>query len=455
LVDKVNGRVLIVDDDELFTEQVAALLKSDYSTTREHKSSHVEKLLDESEYQVVLLDIQMPEPDGITLLRRIIKRENHPEIVMVSGAASLQEAADSIKWGASDFLEKPPDVNRLLTIIKSAVEKYNLRMENRRLKDEQLKRYQIIGESTVIRELKEVIARVAQSDSSVLVWGETGTGKELVASQIHYRSVRSSGPLIKLNCAAIPHELAESELFGHTRGAFTGATSDKDGKFSLADKGTLVLDEIAEMPINLQSKLLRVLEFSEIEKVGGSKTEKVDVRLISISARDLKEQIKAEKFRQDLFYRINTIPVHVPPLRERKEDTPLLFDHFFNVLKSKNFQPQKSYDQGIVNILMAYDWPGNVRELRNYTERLFFLCWDDYIDADFASQMLSDPGLSFESGDKSSGDKNLLTGSVEQFERSFLRINLSQVEGNVSELARRLGMDRGNLYKKLKKYNLL
>ncbi|MBD3219576.1 MAG: AAA domain-containing protein, partial [candidate division Zixibacteria bacterium] len=348
-----------------------------------------------------------------------------------------------------------PDVNRLLTIIKGAVEKYNLRIENRRLKEEQLKRYRIVGESAVIRELREVIAIVAQSDSSVLVWGETGTGKELVASQIHYHSARSSGPLVKLNCAAIPHELAESEFFGHTRGAFTGAASDKEGKFSLADKGTLVLDEIAEMPINLQSKLLRVLESSEIEKVGGSKTEKVNVRLISISVRDLEEQIKAEEFRQDLFYRINTIPVHVPPLRERKEDIPLLFDHFFNALKSKNFQPQKSYDQGIVNILMAYDWPGNVRELRNYTERLFFLCRDDYIEVDFASQMLSDPGLSFETRDRPAGDKNLLTGSVEQFERSFLRINLSQVEGNVSELARRLGMDRGNLYKKLKKYNLL
>ncbi len=451
----MNGRILIVDDDELFTEQVAALLKSDYNTTREHKSSRVERLLDESEYQVVLLDIQMPEPDGITLLKRIIKREDHPEIVMVSGAASLQEAADSIKLGASDFLEKPPDVNRLLTIIKGAVEKHNLRMENRRLKEEHLKRYRIVGESAVISELKEVIAKVAQSDSSVLVWGETGTGKELVASQIHYRSARSSGPLVKLNCAAIPHELAESEFFGHTRGAFTGAASDKEGKFSLADKGTLVLDEIAEMPINLQSKLLRALESSEIEKVGGSKTEKIDVRLISISGRDLEEQIKAERFRQDLFYRINTIPVHVPPLRERKEDIPLIFDHFFNALKSKNFQPQKSYDQGIVNILMAYDWPGNVRELRNYTERLFFLCRDEYIEVDFASQMLSDPSLSFESGVKNAGEKNLLTGSVEQFELSFLRINLFQVKGNVSELARRLGMDRGNLYKKLKKYNLL
>jgi len=456
LADKVNDRILIVDDDKLFTEQIASLLKSaGYTAIREHDSSRVERDLEEAEYQAVLLDIQMPDPDGITLLKRLVKRDTHPEIIMVSGAASLQEAADSIKLGASDFLEKPPDVNRLLTMVKSACDKYRLKIENRNLRREHIKRYEIIGESPVIRELMQVIETVARTDSSVLIWGETGSGKELVASQIHYRSRRSAGPLVKLNCAAIPPELAESELFGHTKGAFTGAGAEKEGKFMLADKGTLVLDEIAEMPLNLQSKLLRVLESSELEKVGGSKTEKIDVRLISISARDLQEETGADRFREDLFYRINTIPVHVPPLRERKEDIPLIFDHFFSNLKSKNLQPRKACDPGIINILMAYDWPGNVRELRNYTERLFFLCRDDYIDVDFASRMFSDPALSAEPKFEVGFGKNVLSSSVEQFERSFLQINLKQVEGNVSELARRFNMDRGNLYKKLKKYNLL
>jgi two-component system nitrogen regulation response regulator NtrX len=453
---EVNDRILIVDDDRLFTEQIESLLKSaGYIPTRLHDSSKVETALDETEYEAILLDIQMPDPDGITLLRRIIKRDFHPEIIMVSGAASLQEAADSIKLGAADFLEKPPDVNRLLTIVRNACDKYKLKIENRNLKREHIKRYEIIGESAAIRELMDVIERVAQTDSSILIWGETGSGKELVASQIHYRSKRSSGPLVKLNCAAIPHELAESELFGHTRGAFTGASAEKVGKFSMADKGTLVLDEIAEMPLNLQSKFLRVLETSEIEKVGGSKTEKVDVRLISISARDLQEEVNADKFREDLYYRINTIPVHVPPLRERKEDIPLIFEQFFSNLKSRNFQLQKEYDKGIINILIAYDWPGNVRELRNYTERLFFLSRDDYIDVDIAAGMLSDPGLSGEPKIAAGEHKNLLSSSVEQFERSFLKSNLYKVDGNVSELARRFNMDRGNLYKKLKKYNLL
>jgi two-component system nitrogen regulation response regulator NtrX len=452
----MDAGILIVDDDPLFTEQVASLLANEnYDVTREHTSSKVISLLQQSEFAVILLDIQMPAPDGLTLLKEIIKKDSHPEIIMVSGAASLQEAADSVKIGAADFLEKPPDVKRLLTAVKNAAEKYKLKSENLLLKSEKLKKYEIIGESRIIQDLCKDIRKVAESDSNVLVWGETGTGKELAAAQIHYYSAHSSKPLVRLNCASIPAELAESELFGHKRGAFTGAYHDKKGKFEMADGGTLVLDEIAELPLPLQSKLLRVLETSELEVIGSTGTVKIDVRLISISGKDLEAEIKQGRFRSDLYYRINTIPIHIPPLRERKEDVPLLFEHFFEALKSTTGQFERNYDTDIMPLLISHSWPGNVRELRNFTERLFFMCRDQTIESGYASEMLSHLSDTADKSIEDDAGKNILTRTVNQFERSFLKTGLDQAEGNVSELAHKLGVDRGNLYRKLKKYGLL
>ncbi len=450
----MNKKVLLVDDDRPFTEQIGSLLDGEgYKIDSENISANVLQRLKTGSYAVVLLDIQMPDPDGLTLLNNIRQLKSPPEIIMCSGQASLQEAADSIKNGASDFLEKPPDVKRLLVVIKSAMEKYNLRQENRRFREEKLSRYEIIGESEQIVKLRHTIESVSATDSRVLIWGETGTGKELVASQIHYRSARSSQPLVTVNCAAIPHDLAESELFGHKKGAFTGAISDRHGKFKQADGGSLVLDEIAELPLALQSKLLRLLESNELEMIGSDKKVEIDVRLISISGKDLEEQAKQEKFRADLLYRINTIPIYVAPLRERKEDIPLLFHHFFNRLKESTYQFERTYESDIITLLNSHDWPGNIRELRNFTERLFFICDRDEINRDFASKLMS-------SGDHATdedqfSEKNILKRNVAGFEKNFLKINLRQSGGNISELARKLGMDRGNLYKKLKKYKLL
>lgn len=452
----MGAGVLIVDDDPLFTEQVASLLeRENYNTTREHTSSRVMDLIAKNEFEVILLDIQMPAPDGLALLGEITKNNAHPEIIMVSGAASLQEAADSVRSGASDFLEKPPDVKRLLTSIKNASEKYRLKRENRLLKSEKLKKYEIIGESQIIQTLRRDIQQVALSDSNVLIWGETGTGKELAAAQIHYNSGRASKAFVRLNCASIPSELAESELFGHKRGAFTGAFHDKPGKFEVADGGTLVLDEIAELPLSLQSKLLRVLETSELEVIGSTNTVKIDVRLISISGKNLEEEIKRERFRADLFYRINTIPLYIHPLRDRKEDIPLLFNHFFENLKVTSGQSGRSYDTDIMPILISHKWPGNIRELRNFIERLFFMCRDDQIEAVYVSEMLAHLSDTADNSLEDGSGKNVLTRTLDQFERSFLKINLDQADGNVSELARKLGVDRGNLYRKLKKHDLL
>jgi two-component system, NtrC family, nitrogen regulation response regulator NtrX len=452
----MRPKILLVDDDRLFTEQITTLLSSeDYEISREHNSSNVIKNLRETEYDLMLLDIQMPPPDGLTLLKEILCFEKHPEIVMFSGAASLQQAADSVKLGAADFLEKPPDINRLLIVVKNCIERYRLKRENRLLKDEQLRKYEIIGDSPVVHNLKSVIRQVAGTDSRILIWGETGTGKELVASQIHYLSRRAANPLVKLNCAAIPHDLAESELFGHKKGAFTGAYQDKPGKFELADKGGLILDEIAELPPAIQSKLLRLLESSELEIIGSSQIKVIDVRLISISGIDLEKQIEAGKFRSDLYYRINTIPLRVPALRERKEDIPLLFDYFFEKLKAVSGQYERCYDSNILSILTTADWPGNIRELKNYTERLFFLAGETTISSASASDIMNQTTSTADATPFESNEKNELKLNLRRFEKNFLKTNLDRSGGNISELANRLRMDRGNLYKKLKNHGLL
>ena len=453
----MTGKILLIDDDRAFARQLGRLLEAEkYQVTCLSDSASAVSTIKNDDFQLVLLDINMPSPDGIEILGQVIEMPENPEVIMLSGESSLQQAADSVKLGASDFLEKPPDIGRLLASVRSSLDKYRIKAENRSFRQGFIDRYAIIGQSVSIAELKRQIAMVAETGSRVLIWGETGTGKELVANQIHYRSRRAGKPLVKLNCAAIPADLAESELFGHKKGAFTGANTDKPGKFELADSGSLVLDEIAELPLGLQSKLLRVLETNEVEPLGGRKPVVVDVFTISISGKDLGAEVEKGNFRADLFYRINTIPVHVPPLRERKEDIPLLFDHFFNRLREKNNRFEKIYPPEINELLCAGDWPGNVRELKNYCERLFFLSGRYDVDIETARKLMAGE-ISFSDDSKplKSSGKNLLTRTVDDFERNFLAVNLNQVEGNVAELARRLQVDRGNLYKKLKKHELL
>lgn len=451
----MTSRILLVDDDPLFTEQIAALLtREKHSVAREHNSKNVLALLRKDSFDLVLLDIQMPDPDGIALLKQIMQLDNSPQVIMFSGAASLQQAADSIKLGAADFLEKPPDVNRLLITVKNCLDRNRLTRENRSFRQGQLAKYEIIGHSRAIENLKETIAQVAQTDSRVLIWGETGTGKELAASQIHYQSSRSANPLVKLNCAAIPTELAESELFGHKKGAFTGAHQDHSGKFAVADTGSLIMDEITELPLNLQSKLLRTLESSEIEIVGGTTPQKINVRLISISGKNIEQAIAQDKFRSDLYYRINTIPVFIPPLRDRREDIPLLIEHFFKHFREISGNWQRGYHPDLVAKLIAGEWPGNIRQLKNSVERLFFLSRDDLITAKSVDLILNDNQLEINPF-SANPDDNLLKSAVGNFERCFLMSHLQSTSGNIADLAKLLNLDRGNLYKKLKKYNLV
>ena len=447
------SKILIVDDDPLFTEQIAAILtRENYPVVREHKSARVMDLLQRENIDLILLDIQMPAPDGIELLKRIKKMENSPAVIMFSGAASLQQAADSIKLGALDFLEKPPDVNRLLITLKNSLERSRLERENRNFRNSQLSRFEIIGKSPAIVTVRETIRQVAKTDSRILIWGETGTGKELAAAQIHYNSRRSDRALVMVNCASIPEELAESELYGHKKGAFTGAYQDKPGKFTLADNGTLVLDEITELSLNHQSKLLRALESAEIEIVGGTATQKVDVRLISISGKNIEDLAAQRKFREDLYYRINTIPIHIPPLRERREDIQLLTDHFFNDCNNRFLSDKPvTYTPDLIARLTAYDWPGNIRQLKNCIERMIIMARGEVVRARDAEAVFGDT----QDNSALMDDDNPLKNAVNNFERSFLKTHLDKTSGNIAELAKILNLDRGNLYKKLKKYNLV
>lgn len=453
----MTGKILLIDDDRAFAGQLGRLLEAEkYQVTCLSDSASAVGTIKNDDFQLVLLDINMPSPDGLEILGQVMTMPEHPEVIMLSGESSLQQAADSVKLGASDFLEKPPDIGRLLASVRGCLDKYRIKAENRGFRRGFLDKYAIIGQSAPMTELRRQIEMVAETESRVLIWGETGTGKELVANQIHYRSGRAGNPLVKLNCAAIPSELAESELFGHKKGAFTGANSDKPGKFELACDGSLVLDEIAELPLALQSKLLRVLETGEVEPLGAKQSLQVDVFTISISGKDLAIEVEKGNFRADLFYRINTFPIHVPALRDRKEDIPLLFEHFFNRLRKKNDRFEKGYPPEINDLLYCADWPGNVRELRNYCERLFFLSGRGDVDIETARKLMAgDMSFSDDSMTAKKSAKNLLTRTVDDFERNFLTVNLNQVEGNVAELARRLRMDRGNLYKKLKKHELL
>jgi two-component system nitrogen regulation response regulator NtrX len=449
--------IYVLDDDRLLREElIHTLTQEGYSVEAFETIAECRDALTGRSPLVLLLDIQLPDGNGVEFLKEIVSRQSHPEVIMISGAASLQDAADSIKIGATDFLEKPFEALRLLSVVSSGMRIERLKQLNSRLIESRLDEYEIVGDSAAMGNLKDQICRIADTEARVLITGESGTGKELVAGQIHFLSGRSGAPFVKLNCSALPSELVESELFGHAKGAFTGAIKSHKGRFVKADGGTLLLDEIGDMPLTVQPKLLRVIETGEVEAVGSTDSVKVDVRLVSSTNRDIEALAEQEKFRSDLLYRINAVPINLPALREHREDIPQLVDHFLERLLAKDPSSQKHFDAGSIDVLMSNDWPGNVRQLRNVVERLYYTASGENITADAVRACLGDKELAASGSDGEAADgTNRLASAVSHFERGFLKLELEKAGGNITRLAERLGMDRGNLYRKLKKIGLL
>ena len=438
----MKAHVLVVDDERnirLMLEQMLGLAghEVDCVASGEEALEH----LGRRRIDAVLLDVRLPGIDGLETLRRI--RSGHPDcaVVMMSGHGTIETAVRAVREGAQDFLEKPLGRDATLLSLENALRLRSLTLENRRLRAE-TGQGDLLGEAPVMRELRDRIAQVGPTDASVLVQGESGSGKELVARALHRASRRADGPFLALNCAAVPEELIESELFGHTRGAFTGATTARAGVFEAAGGGTLLLDEIGDMPAPMQAKLLRVLETHEVTRVGSHESVRVDVRVLAATHRDLAESAREGGFREDLFHRLNVVPLRVPALRERPEDLPLLATTFLERAVQRQQLGARSFTAGALQRLGRHDWPGNVRELRNLVERLAILSPGERIDEDFVAGEL--PGTS--------GGGTVATTTlkdvVAEAERRAIAAAVRGAGGNVAEAARRLGLERAHLYKK-------
>jgi two-component system nitrogen regulation response regulator NtrX len=402
---------------------------------------------------LVLLDIKMPGKDGLQVLEEIKAARRHLEVVMISAHADVAAAVRATRSGAFDLVEKPLDQDRLLLVIRNALEKGRLARDNQRLARMMSLERKILGESQAIQDLRQAIETAAPTQARVLIYGENGSGKELVARALHFGSPRALGPFVEVNCAAIPRELIESELFGHRKGAFTGATSDRAGKFEQADGGTLFLDEIGDMPLEAQAKVLRVLEEERVSRVGASSSTAVDVRVVSATNRDLPEMISEGEFREDLYYRLNVIPLRVPAMRERLEDVPLLAQHFLAEMCDRNGLPRRRLTEAALEVLSRQAWPGNVRQLRNLMERLAIMARGEEIGRDEVNRFLADDG--------GGGRESDLITSIESFEefqreaeRRYLEHHLRRNAWNVKRTAELLGMQRSNLYKKIEKHGL-
>ena len=368
-------RILIIDDENSIRRTLRDILENEgYSIDDAPDGIEGLKHVKANHYDVILCDIKMPKMDGLEVLDKILESNPDVPVVMISGHGNIDTAVDAIRKGAYDYISKPPDLNRLLVTIRNAFEKSNLVTETKILKKKVSKKYEMIGESGSIKKIHEMISRVAPTDARVLITGENGTGKELVAHAIHENSQRSSAPLIEVNCAAIPSELIESELFGHEKGAFTSAIRQKKGNFELADGGTLFLDEIGDMSLSAQAKVLRALQESKITRVGGDKEINVNVRVIAATNKNLKKEIEKGNFREDLDHRLGVILIHVPSLNARKEDIPTLAKHFLQQICQEYGMPQKEFAPDALKALQTIDWTGNIRELRNVVERLIILC---------------------------------------------------------------------------------
>jgi two-component system nitrogen regulation response regulator NtrX len=448
--------ILVVDDEPQIRETVAGILADEgFEVLAAAEGDAALKLAGEEHLDLVLLDIAMPGADGLEVLQELKRQHPALPVVMISAYGSVENAVKATRLGAYDFIEKPPHADKIVLSVKNALELARLTEENRRLRQQTAQEREIIGASPAIEQLREKLLIVAPTNASVLITGENGTGKELVARALHHMSRRSHRSFIEVNCAAIPEDLIESELFGHEKGSFTGATARRQGKFDLAHGGSLFLDEIGDMSLKTQAKILRILEEQRFERVGGSRPIQVDVRIIAATNKNLEGEIARGSFREDLYHRINVIPLSVPPLRERRDDIPLLAAHFLKELAQENETPPKTISPQALEALANLPWPGNVRELKNFIWRLAILSPGPHLDVQDLS--LASPAAAAQASP--GGLEGFLTLSDfrearSEFEREFLRRKLAEHHGSVSATAAAVGLERSHLYRKLRAYGL-
>lgn len=445
------AKILLVDDESNIVKTLSAILQDEGHIV--YSSENGKNALDfvsKNEVDLIFLDVWLPDIDGTEVLERINRAHPDIAVIMISGHASIDIAVKSTRMGAFDFLEKPLSMQRVITSLNNALDRAMLRKENIRLRKEATLEDEMIGESKNIKEVKKIIETAAGTNARVFITGENGTGKELVAKAIHKNSKRASKPMVKVNCAAIPDELIESELFGHEKGSFTGAVNRRLGKFEIANGGTIFLDEICDMSASAQAKVLRVLQEQQFERVGGNEPVTVDVRVIAATNIDVKKAIKEGKFREDLYFRLNVIPINVPCLVERKDDIILLANYFLNIFCKEHGVGEKEITNNGMKFLMKYNWPGNVRELKNIIERLCIMVQKDEIDKDDIEKHIE----SYDYEDVISRDTSTLKRAREDFEKEYILRALKKNDGNVTLTAKELGIERTNLHRKVKQYNI-
>lgn len=446
-------KILIVDDEKAIRRTLKEILEYEKYDIEEAEDGEIglEKI-EKNNYDVVILDIKMPKKDGLEVLTEMQQKGIDTPVIVLSGHGNIETAVEAVKKGAFDYIPKPPDLNRLLITVRNAMDKVSLVTETKILKKKIAKSKDIVGESNPILKIKETIAKVAPTEARVLITGDNGSGKELVARWLHEQSNRSNGPLVEVNCAAIPSELIESELFGHEKGAFTSAIKQRIGKFEQANGGTLFLDEIGDMSLSAQAKVLRALQENKITKVGGDKEEKVDVRVVAATNKDLLKEVEENRFRMDLYHRLSVILIHVPSLNERKDDIPVLADHFLNEICGDYGIPVKKMEKDALESLQARNWTGNIRELRNVVERLVIMSdktitKQDVIDYSGPSSKAENKGIDF---DKFANLQQL----NDYVERSFIENKLDKNSWNVSKTADDIGMSKKALEEKLESLGL-
>ena len=449
------NHILVIDDEPGIRNVLKDVLEDeDYRVSLAEDGYQGLDVLAGDGVDLVILDVWLPNLGGIDVLKKIKESHRDTEVVMISGHANVGLAVRAVKIGAFDFLEKPLSLDKTITVTKNALKMRDLRTENRSLKNSLFLEDEMIGTGRPIMKVRELIAQSASSDSRVLITGENGTGKELVARQIHQKSVRSDLPFVEVNCAAIPESLIESELFGHEKGAFTGAIARRKGKFELAHNGTLFLDEIADMSLSTQAKILRVIQELKFERIGGEEPITVDVRLITATNKEVEQEIQAKRFREDLYYRINVIPIHVPPLRERLEDIDDLADYFMEKYNHPPGSPPKRLTRETVDELKSYQWPGNIRELKNFIERVNIMVEDEEISPEIIRQYLGNFTRTDKVSDLAKYVNMKLNEAKDLFESELISIKLKQFEGNITKTAENLGIYPSNLYGKIKKFGI-
>lgn len=441
-----------MDDENGVRSSLKGVLEDEgYSVETSSSAEGALSLLEKQSFELIILDIWLPAMDGMEALTRIRKKKLDAAVVMISGHGTIETAVKAIKCGAYDFVEKPLSLDKTVIVVKNALKQRRLEQENRYLRERFEAKQVLIGESPPMQELRKQIEIAAPTNGRVLIFGQNGTGKELVACSIHSHSLRKHASFVEVNCAAIPEELIESELFGHVKGAFTGALTNKKGKLELSDGGTLFLDEVGDMSLKTQAKVLRVLQEQKLEPVGGTDSIEVDCRVIAATNKNLEEEIKEGRFREDLYFRLNVIPFHIPSLKERREDIPLLARHFLSEFSAEYGKRPKEISSEALDLLVSNPWPGNVRELKNVIERLVIMVPSDCIqDKDLP------PALRKNGPDRFDllGDFRSLADAREAYERQYILRKLRENEGNVSKTAEALKLERSHLYRKMKSYGI-